>query len=37
MTKDIPEWVVRYFDYEAFARDLSFDNYMETEHGVLSY
>lgn len=24
-----------YFDYNAFARDLSFDGYTETEHGVI--
>ncbi len=35
--EDFPYWATKYFDYEAYARDLSFDNYMETEHGVLSY
>ena len=30
-----PDFLVRYFDYEAFARDLSFDGYTETEHGVI--
>ena len=29
------ELVRRYFDYEAFARDLRFDGYYETAHGVL--
>ena len=24
-----------YFDYNAFARDLSYDGYTETEHGVI--
>lgn len=28
-------WVSRYFDYEAFARDLSFEGYKETSYGVL--
>lgn len=32
---DLPEIALRYFDYEAFARDLSFDGYTETEHGVI--
>ena len=30
-----PEFLARYFDYEAFARDLSFDGYTETAHGVI--
>jgi antirestriction protein len=34
-TKDTPELLTRYFDYEAFARDLSFDGYVETEWGVI--
>lgn len=34
-TKDTPEILERYFDYEAFARDLSFDGYTETEYGVI--
>lgn len=29
------EFLLRYFDYEAFARDLSFDSYYETSFGVL--
>lgn len=32
---DLPEIAQRYFDYEAFARDLSFDGYTETENGVI--
>ena len=32
---DLPEIAQRYFDYEAFARDLGFDGYYETEYGVL--
>ena len=28
------ELLIRYFDYEAFARDLSFDGYNETSFGV---
>ncbi len=34
-TKDTPEFLKRYFDYDAFARDLGFDGYMETKWGVL--
>lgn len=34
-TKDTPDILTRYFDYEAFARDLSFDGYTETSHGVI--
>ena len=33
--RDIPEVLTRYFDYEAFARDLSFDGYTETKYGVI--
>ena len=29
------EFFARYFDYEAFARDLGFDGYTETEWGVI--
>lgn len=29
------EFLLRYFDYEAFARDLAFDGYYETANGVL--
>ena len=32
---DAPEFLARYFDYEAFARDLSFDGYTETTYGVI--
>lgn len=32
---EIPEIFTRYFDYEAFARDLGFDGYEETSHGVI--
>lgn len=34
-SKDIPEILTRYFDYKAFARDLSFDGYTETKYGVI--
>lgn len=30
-----PEFLARYFDYEAFARDLEFDGYTETKYGVI--
>lgn len=32
---DLPEFAMRYFDYEAFARDLSFDGYTDTKYGVI--
>ena len=32
---DLPEFAERYFDYEAFARDLSIDGYAETSNGVI--
>lgn len=32
---DLPEFAQRYFDYAAFARDLSFDGYTETDNGVI--
>lgn len=32
---NLPEFALRYFDYEAFARDLSFDGYTETKWGVI--
>ena len=35
ITKDTPEIFARYFDYEMFARDLSFDGYTETKYGVI--
>lgn len=34
-TKDMPKILQRYFDYEAFARDLQFDGYEETKYGVI--
>lgn len=32
---DLPDFALRYFDFAAFARDLSFDGYTETENGVI--
>ncbi len=32
---DLPEMAQRYFDYEAFARDLGFEGYYETEVGTI--
>lgn len=32
---DLPEIAERYFDYEAFARDLGYDGYTETEYGTV--
>lgn len=32
---DLSEIAKRYFDYDAFARDLGFDGYSETENGVI--
>lgn len=34
-TKDTPDIFTRYFDYEEFGRDLSFDGYTETKWGVI--
>jgi len=34
-TKETPEILTKYFDYDAFARDLGFDGYHETKWGVL--
>lgn len=34
---DLPEIAQRYFDYEKFARDLSFDGYNETTTGVIYF
>lgn len=31
----LPEIAERYFDYEAFARDLGYDGYTETDDGVI--
>ncbi len=30
-----PEFLARYFDYAAFAHDLTFDGYTETSYGVI--
>lgn len=32
---DLPENLERYFDYEAFAKDLGFDGYTETDYGTI--
>ena len=32
---ELPEIAQRYFDYEAFARDLDYDGYTETTNGVI--
>lgn len=32
---DIPDSIINYIDYEAIARDLSFEGYTETTYGVL--
>ncbi len=32
---NLPEIALRYFDYEAYARDLGFDGYTETSNGVV--
>lgn len=34
---NLPEFALMYFDYEAFARDLGFDNYTETEFGTICF
>ena len=34
---DLPEIAQRYFDYEAFARDLGFDGFYEASNGTLDY
>ena len=34
-TKETPDIFTRYFDYAAFARDLGYDGYCETTHGVI--
>lgn len=34
-TRETPEIFKTYFDYEAFARDLRFDGYTETDFGVI--
>jgi antirestriction protein len=32
---NLPEFALRYFDYEAFARDLSYNSYYEVSSGVI--
>ena len=32
---NLPDFALQYFDYAAFARDLGFDGYTETENGVI--
>lgn len=32
---DLPDFAMRYFDFEAFGRDLGFDGYTETSKGVI--
>lgn len=34
-TRDTPDILTRYFDYEAFGRDLGYDGYTETKYGVI--
>lgn len=34
-TKDTPDIFTRYFDYDAFGRDLGFDGYIEVKGGVI--
>ena len=34
--EDLAEFALRYFDYEAFARDLGFDGYYEASNGVIT-
>ena len=34
---DLPEIAQRYFDYEALARDLGYENFSETSKGVLEF
>ena len=33
---NIPEGLENYIDYKAFARDMSYDNYYETDYGVIA-
>ena len=35
LTKETPEIFERYFDYDAFARDLGFEGYYQTSYGVI--
>lgn len=32
---ELPEFALQYFDYTAFARDLSYDGYTETTYGTI--
>lgn len=32
---NLPEFALRYFDYEAFGRDLRYDGYTEVDNGVI--
>ena len=32
---NLPEFALQYFDYKAFARNLGFDGYYETDNGVI--
>lgn len=32
---EVAKFLARYFDYEAFARDLGYDGYCETQYGVI--
>ena len=32
---DLPDFALQYFDYAAFARDLGYDGYTETDNGVI--
>ena len=34
---EIPESLGNYIDYEAIARDLSYDGYIQTDQGVFHY
>lgn len=36
-TNDTPDFLQRYFDYGAFARDLAFDGYYEVGTGTICY
>lgn len=34
-TRDTPDILKQYFDYKAFARDLGYEGYTETQYGVI--
>lgn len=34
---NLPDNVMQYFDFEAYASDLSNEGYTETEYGVIGY